>query len=119
MPEAERALVMPGTSLAREMVNWPVAVKAALVAKSMRLKTPKTAGIPEITPLTGSWFKPVGRPCAPNVIGVVPVATTGNVKELPCFPAAFVPLVMIGGTQTVSVAGALLVEPTIFEMKTL
>ena len=67
----------------------------------------------------GSRLSPSGKLSTPNVMGIVPVAVLVKLKNAPCLPAAFVLLVIVGGTSTVSVATELVTEPTMFVMNTL
>ena len=118
LPPNNSGLVMPGTSVTRVSASCPVAVAAALVANTARLKMSDTAGMPEMIPVTGSLVRPVGNPWTPNVSGRLPVAVLVNVKKWPCCPTALFVLVMVGGTRTVSSAFELVTSPTMFEMDT-
>ena len=65
------ALVMTGTPLARFKVSVLLSEPNALTAPIVTAKVPLTSGTPEMTPLAGFRFRPLGNGPAVNEAGLL------------------------------------------------
>ena len=63
-------------------------------------------------------LNPAGKPSAPKLIGVVPVAVFVKLKNSPCRPVAVVGLVNVAGAATSSLTTALVTVIAGFETNT-
>jgi hypothetical protein len=71
VPEALTALVIAGGVGRTVMVSVALPLPPALLALMVELNVPVTLGVPLITPVLVLTLKPVGRPVAPKLVGLL------------------------------------------------
>lgn len=100
-------MIIGGTgALAIVNIREALPVPPLLVALTVTLEVPATAGVPEIRPVEVLTARPAGRPDAPKLVGELE-AVIWQEKGVPTVPLALGLLVITGGPTVLLVVAVL------------